>query len=83
MTPLGHTFDELQLKKRLCVIKSVPFSAKNRAPRYKRLQIVKKPRIECGAKRDYVLNGRVPNREFSVFQFLSKINPRLLDQIKH
>ena len=33
-TPLGHPFDELQLKKRLCVIKSVPFSAKNRAPRF-------------------------------------------------
>jgi hypothetical protein len=33
VTPLGHPFDELQLKKRLCVIKSVAFSAENRAPR--------------------------------------------------
>ena len=32
-TPLGHPFDELQLKKCLCLIKSVPFSAENGAPR--------------------------------------------------
>ena len=29
------------------------------------------PGLECGAKRDYVLDGRVPNREFERYTTLS------------